>query len=151
MTMLQQEVPAQAHGVTSTGRHGLARGLVNIAKARWKALKSAVSGMRRWDRAGNGVGRQTYLQPQIDEPIQVQIFHLVLLHNCRAMMLARQDQEEFEANSQHSLHEALSGITAVKLQVQDERDLQSINYMKQVGLGLTSEGPRRVCCWETRT
>ena len=61
-------------------------------------------------------------------------------------MLARQDQEEFEANSQHSLHEALSGITAVKLQVQDERDLQSINYMKQVGLGLTSEGPRRVCC-----
>ena len=32
-----------------------------------------------WDRAENGVGRQTYLQPQIDEPIQVQIFHLVLL------------------------------------------------------------------------
>ena len=48
------------------------------------------------------------------------------------MILARQDQEEFKAESQHALHEALSGISAVKLQVEDVRELQSINYMKQV-------------------
>ena len=68
---------------------------------------------------GNGRWATSISQPNLK-------FHL------RAMLLARQDQEDFKAESQHALHDALEGVTEVKLHVEDARELQSINYMKQV-------------------
>ena len=48
------------------------------------------------------------------------------------MLLAKQDQDVFREESNKAMHEALAGVTEVKLHVEDARDLQSINYIKQV-------------------
>ena len=48
------------------------------------------------------------------------------------MALAKQDHQDFRAESAQALHEALAGISEVQLHVEDARDLLSINYMKQV-------------------
>ena len=66
-------------------------------------------------------------------PSSVASHHHKLLITCRAIQLAKQDKEDFNAESSNALHDALSGVSEVKLLVEDERDLQSINYMKQVG------------------
>ena len=55
-----------------------------------------------------------------------------MFHCCRAMLLAKQDAADFEEESKQALHEALVGVSEVKLHVEDARDLQGINYIKQV-------------------
>ena len=50
----------------------------------------------------------------------------------RAMRLAKEDQEVFNADSNKALFDALQGSSKVVLNVETARDLGSINYMIQV-------------------
>ena len=49
---------------------------------------------------------------------------------CRAKLLAKEDQ--FKAEKEEALRDALTGASGVTLFARDHRQLADINYMKQV-------------------
>ena len=48
------------------------------------------------------------------------------------MHLAKGDKEAFRTDAVHALHDAMCGRSGVKLQVSKEKELQKLDYRKQV-------------------